>query len=193
MSQMLAEIEEQPAALERTLAEVLPRAEELRRRFAARPPKFVILAARGTSDNAATFGRYLIEIGAGLPVSLAAPSVATLYGARLRWQDALVVGVSQSGESTDVNLYLQAAREAGAATVGVTNEESSALARLADDVLLVRAGRERSVAATKTYTGQVLAFYALARALGAPVDPDRLRELPETVEAVLGQASVVRE
>ena len=83
MSQMLTEIEEQPAAIERTLSEEFPRAEELRRRFAAQPPKMVVLIARGTSDNAATFGRYLIEITTGLPVSLAAASVTTLYGVHL--------------------------------------------------------------------------------------------------------------
>jgi glucosamine--fructose-6-phosphate aminotransferase (isomerizing) len=193
MSQMLAEIEEQPAALERTLAEALERAEDLRRRFAAKPPRMVVLIARGTSDNAATFGRYLIEITTGLPVSLAAPSVTTIYGSALKLDGALVVGVSQSGESTDVNVCVEAARAAGAITLGVTNEEGSALARIADATLLVRAGREKSVAATKTYTGQLLAFYALAYALGGDVQADRLKELPETVESCLSLATTVRE
>jgi glucosamine--fructose-6-phosphate aminotransferase (isomerizing) len=193
MSQMLAEIEEQPAALERTLAEELASARELALRFAAKPPRMVVLIARGTSDNAATFGRYLIEITTGLPVSLAAPSVTTLYGVSLKLEDALVVGVSQSGESTDVNLCLEAAREAGAMTLGITNEEQSTLVRIAEAVLLVRAGSEKSVAATKTYTGQLLAFYLLAYALGGRVQIDRLEELPETVESCLSLASVVRE
>jgi glucosamine--fructose-6-phosphate aminotransferase (isomerizing) len=162
MSQMLTEIEEQPEALERTLVEELPRAEELRERFAENPPRYVVLIARGTSDNAAAFGRYLIEIIAGLPVSVAAPSVTTLYGARLKLEGALVVGVSQSGESTDVNVCLEAARKVGAMTLGVTNEERSAMARTAESTLFGRAGREKSVAATKTYTGQLLVFYLLA-------------------------------
>jgi len=189
---MLTEIEEQPQALERTLAAELSRAEELRKRFAANPPRFVVLIARGTSDNAAMFGRYLIEITAGLPVSLAAPSVTTLYGASLKLDGALVVGVSQSGESTDVNVCLEAARKAGAMTLGITNEEQSAMARIAESTLFVRAGREKSVAATKTYTGQLLAFYLLAYALGGRVQIDRLKELPETVESSLALASVVR-
>ncbi len=192
MSQMLTEIEEQPAALERTLSQELARARELRARFEAARPRFVVLIARGTSDNAATFGRYLIEITTGLPVSLAAPSVSTLYGAALQLDGALVVGVSQSGESTDVNACLQAARDAGAVTLGVTNEDASAMARIADSTLFVRAGREKSVAATKTYTGQLLAFYLLAYALGGAVEIDRLKELPETVDSALAQASVVR-
>jgi glucosamine--fructose-6-phosphate aminotransferase (isomerizing) len=190
---MLTEIEEQPAAIERTLTDQLYRVEELRRRFAANPPRMVVLIARGTSDNAATFGRYLIEITTGLPVALAAPSVTTLYGVHLELRDALVVGVSQSGESTDVNLCLEAAREAGAMTLGITNEDQSALARIAEATLLVKAGREKSVAATKTYTGQLLAFYLLAYALGGGVQSDRLKELPETVESCLSLASVVRE
>ena len=193
MSQMLTEIQEQPQALERTLGQELARAEELRTRFAANPPRFVVLIARGTSDNAAAFGRYLIEITTGLPVSLAAPSVTTLYGASLKLDGALVVGVSQSGESTDVNVCLEAARKAGAMTLGVTNEDRSAMARVAESALFVRAGREKSVAATKTYTGQLLAFYLLAYALGGAVQVDRLKELPETAESALAQASVVRE
>ena len=104
-----------------------------------------------------------------------------------------MVGVSQSGESTDVNLCLEAARDAGAMTLGITNEEQSALARIAELTLFVRAGREKSVAATKTYTGQLLAFYLLAYALGGKVEADRLKELPETVESCLSLAAVVRE
>jgi glucosamine--fructose-6-phosphate aminotransferase (isomerizing) len=111
----------------------------------------------------------------------------------LKLEGALVAGVSQSGESTDVNACLQTAREAGAMTLGITNEEGSALARIAEATILVKAGREKSVAATKTYTGQLMAFYLLAYALGGRVQPDRLKELPETVESCLAQASVVRE
>ncbi|MBI1356236.1 MAG: SIS domain-containing protein [Acidobacteria bacterium] len=190
---MLAEIEQQPEALERTLREVLPRAEALRRRLEGRRPAVIVLVARGTSDNAATFGRYLLEITTGLPVSLAAPSVTTLYGAAPRWQDALVVGVSQSGASTDVNVCLETARAQGAFTIGVTNESRSALAGLVDEVFPVLAGPELSVAATKTYTGQMLGFYLLAFALGAPLDTERLREIPETAEAFLSLRSEVEQ
>ena len=118
-----------------------------------------MLVARGTSDNAAQFGRYLLEIATGIPVTLAAPSVFTLYEARLQLGDALAIAISQSGESTDTNLVLERAREQGARTLGITNEAGSALARIAEHVFLVHAGREQSVAATKTYTGQLLMLY----------------------------------
>src|SRR5947209_2586149 len=101
---MLEEIHQQPSALERTLGSSVRPAAELARALAGRPPKLVVLAARGTSDNAAQFGRYLIEITTGIPCSLAAPSITSLYHARLNLREALVVAISQSGESTDINL-----------------------------------------------------------------------------------------
>jgi len=175
---MIDEIEQQPSVLERTLRKELPRIEAFRRRISHRSIDYVCLVARGTSDNAAVFGRYLIETSTGLPAALAAPSVTTLYGVRPRWKNALVVALSQSGESTDTNIYVQEAREAGALTVGITNEKSSSLTRLVDEVFLVHAGREKSVAATKTYTGQLLMLYLLAYALGAPITPKTLERLP---------------
>ena len=148
-------------------------------------PRLVVLVARGTSDNAALFGRYLLEITTGIPVSLAAPSIATLYEARVDYRDALVVGISQSGESTDTNLVLERAREQGALTLGITNESGSTLARIAEHVFLVRAGREKSVAATKTYTGQMLMMYLLAYALGGGVRIADLERIPDVVQAAL--------
>jgi glucosamine--fructose-6-phosphate aminotransferase (isomerizing) len=185
MSQTHDEIRQQPEALERTLAEGLHLAKKLRRRFEKSRPRLIVLAARGTSDNAAQFGRYLLEITTGIPVSLAAPSVFTLYRAALDLKDALVVAVSQSGESTDIDYVLEHARKYGAITVGVTNEPASTMARLAEYTFLVGAGREKSVAATKTYTGQVLIFYLLAHALGASMRLDHLQRLPEWAAAAL--------
>jgi glucosamine--fructose-6-phosphate aminotransferase (isomerizing) len=175
---MLEEIRQQPEALARTLRAEWRSTERLRASFAKRRPQLIVLAARGTSDNAAQFGRYLLEITTGIPVSLAAPSVATLYGAQVKYGDALVVAISQSGESTDTNVVLEQAKASGARTVGITNEAGSTLARLADHVILVRAGKEKSVAATKTYTGQILAFYLLAYALGAKLKPADLERIP---------------
>src|SRR5580700_10418503 len=139
MSRMLSEIRQQPEALERTLAGAAPGVAELRRALEKQRPRLIVLVARGTSDNAALFGRYLIEIATGIPVSLAAPSVSTLYSAQVDYSQALVVALSQSGESTDTNLVLQRAREQGALTLGITNERSSTLAHLAGHVFLVRA------------------------------------------------------
>src|SRR5579884_1209998 len=186
MSQMLAEIREQPQALERTLNEELRPIEELRRRLEVQRPRLVLLAARGTSDNAAQFGRYLLEITTGIPVSLAAPSIFTLYKSPIHLEGVLVVALSQSGESTDTNYVLGQAREQGALTIGVTNEAASTTARIAEHTFLVRAGKEKSVAATKTYTGQLLMLYLLAYALGAPIEPDDLARIPALAHAALG-------
>jgi len=182
---MLEEIRQQPAALERTLRRELAAIERFKRVIEKRKPRLIVLAARGTSDNAALFGRYLLEITTGIPVSLAAPSVYTLYEVRPDLKDALVVAISQSGESTDINVVLERAREQGALTAGITNEPASSLARLAEHVLLVRAGKEKSVAATKTYTGQLLLFYLLAHALGGAIRKDELERLPGCVEQAL--------
>jgi glutamine---fructose-6-phosphate transaminase (isomerizing) len=185
MSTMLDEIRQQPAAIERTLKSEWRKAQRLKTYLEAHRPRLVILVARGTSDNAAQFGRYLIEIATGIPVSLAAPSVVTLYGARVDLRDTLVVAVSQSGESTDTNLVLERAKEAGAPTIGITNEPDSTLAKLATDSFLVRAGKEKSVAATKTYTGQIFSFYLLAYALGASVRLEDLQLVPDWAASAL--------
>ncbi len=185
MSKMLEEIRQQPSALERTLRGGLREAARLRARFEKRRPRLIILAARGTSDNACRFGRYLLEITTGIPVSLAAPSIYSLYGATVHLKDALVVAISQSGESTDTNLVLERARAAGAFTLGVTNERSSSMGRLAESMFYVRAGKERSVAATKTYTGQLLTIYLLAWALGARIRREDLERLPAAAAAAL--------
>src|SRR5512132_3799274 len=103
MSKMRDEICEQPAALERTLRAQIRGAERLRKILEERRPRLIVLAARGTSDNAAQFGRYLLEITTGIPVSLSAPSVFTIYKASVDYSDALVIAISQSGESTDTN------------------------------------------------------------------------------------------
>jgi len=182
---MLEEIEQQPEALERTFDAEIEHFRAFRRRMRQKPPALVVLVARGTSDNAALFTRYLIETVVGVPVSLAAPSVITIYGAEVRWRDAVVVGISQSGESTDTNLVLEKAREQGVLTVGITNEAGSAMTRLVDEVFLVRARRERSVAATKTYTGQLLMGYLLAYALGAPFQPSAIQRLAGAVAQAL--------
>src|SRR5207302_5419185 len=106
----------------------LKKVERFRALMQSRKPALVVLAARGTSDNAAQFGRYLIEITTGIPVSLAAPSIHTVYEATVNYRNALVVAISQSGESTDTNVVLEKARAQGAVTVGITNEPKSTMA-----------------------------------------------------------------
>lgn len=165
MSLMLQEIAEQPGALEKTTAEEREKIARLGRSLRQREIDLIVLVARGSSDNAALFGRYLLEITTGIPVSLSAPSVHTLYQAKLKLKRALVIGVSQSGEGEDINRVLESARECGAFTIGITNEAQSSMVRLVDETLLMHGGKERSVAATKTFTGQMMLFYMLAAAL----------------------------
>jgi glucosamine--fructose-6-phosphate aminotransferase (isomerizing) len=190
-SKMLEEIREQPVALERTLRMGFGPAAKLAREVARRRPKLIVLAARGTSDNAAQFGRYLLEISTGIPVSLAAPSLFTLYDAKVSLKDALIVAISQSGESTDTNMVLERGREQGALTVGITNEPASSLAKLADHLFCALAPRANGVAATKTYTGQVMSLYLLAYALGAKIRLDDLYKVPEWAAKALELESEV--
>lgn len=165
MSLMLQEIAEQPVALEQTMIAEREKYARLGTFLRNKDIDLVVIVARGSSDNASLFGRYLIEVTAGIPVSLSAPSVYTLYNAKLNLSRALVIGVSQSGEGDDINIVLESAKASGAYTLGITNEADSTMAKIADETLLIHAGRERSVAATKTYTGQMLHFYMLANAL----------------------------
>ncbi len=166
MSLMLQEIAEQPAVLERTMNAEREKIIRIGDFIRQKEVDVIIIVARGSSDNASLFGRYLLEVTTGVPVSLSAPSVYTLYNAKLRLKRALVIGVSQSGEGTDINEVLESAKASGAFTLAITNEAGSTMARIADETLQIHAGRERSVAATKTFTGQMLHFYLLAAAIG---------------------------
>ena len=147
MSLMLNEIRQQPQVLEGMLTRLPNALERLRKRYATSRPTMIIVVARGTSDNAALFARYLFEITLGIPTMLAAPSISTLYRRLSLPPDALVMGISQSGESTDINAYLEFAKSIGTPTVGITNEDGSTLSSLAEVVLPIRAGTESSVAA----------------------------------------------
>lgn len=176
---MAAEIAEQPEVLARLLAardEVSAVAGQVRRRR----PRFVLLAARGTSDNAALYAKYLVENVLGLPAGLVSPSTITGYGARPDLTDVLWLAVSQSGGSPDLVESTRVARERGATTLAVTNAPESALARVAELHLDVLAGPELSVAATKTYTAQLLALWLFVRHWGGAPDADA-RHLPDLV------------
>ena len=193
MSLMLAEIAEQPAALERTIASERAKIAKLGNLLKTRDIKLIVLVARGSSDNAALFGRYLLEITTGIPVSLSAPSVHTIYNAQLKLDHALVVGVSQSGEGEDINRVLESARKSGAYTIGITNEPASSMTKIVDETLLTHGGKERSVAATKTFTGQMLLFYMLATELAQHSLPFSYHTIPEFVAGALEQEPVLRE
>jgi glucosamine--fructose-6-phosphate aminotransferase (isomerizing) len=162
---LLAEIKEQPDVAARLLRSALPVtgavAEAVRREGIG----LVVIAARGTSDHAAVYAQYVLGARNGLTVALAAPSLVTLYGASPQYGNALVVGVSQSGQSPDVVGVVEAARRQGALTLAITNTPGSPLSAAAEHVLDVAAGPERSVAATKTYTAELLAVAMLSAAL----------------------------
>ncbi|MEZ5345240.1 MAG: SIS domain-containing protein [Pyrinomonadaceae bacterium] len=185
MSLMLKEIAQQPAVLEKTIKAEEKKLNKIGRFLKDRDINLIVLAARGSSDNAALFGRYLLEATTGIPVSLAAPSVYTLYKANLRLDHALVVGVSQSGEGADINEVLEKAKRSGAFTLGITNNSKSQITKTADETLLIHAGREKSVAATKTYTGQMLHFYLLANALLGGSKRIELEKIPSYCEMAL--------
>jgi glutamine---fructose-6-phosphate transaminase (isomerizing) len=193
-TQMLSEIQQQPAVLEKILRLEAPRVQRFARFVRSKDIHTIILVARGTSDNAALFGRYLIETTTRYPVSLSAPSIHTLYRTRLRLENTLTIGVSQSGEGTDINLVLRNCKRQGSLVVGITNNPGSEMAAIADEVFPVHAGKERSVAATKTYTGQLMIFYLLAFALSdlstlelgrIPAYASSALELKETIRRVV--------
>jgi len=183
---MLDEIQEQPEALRRTLTGTTDPVRQVALETQLRGVDVVILAARGTSDHAALYAQYLFQYLNGIPVALATPSLYTLYGASPRLGKALVIGISQSGESTDIVEVIARSREAGALTVGITNKEGSQLATTAQHTLLCHAGLERSVAATKTYTTTcaVLAMLAAFLPGGEPLR-DSIERIPDLVSAAL--------
>jgi glucosamine--fructose-6-phosphate aminotransferase (isomerizing) len=141
------------------------RAEEIAQTVRERAPRFALIAARGSSDNAARYAKYLFGAHNRLAVGLAAPALHTIYRAPPDLRDALVVGVSQSGQSPDVVAVVADAAGQGAVTVALTNDEASPLAEVAAACLPLGAGEERAVAASKTYTSQVAAFAMLSAAL----------------------------
>ena len=190
---MLKEIAEQPAALARTIKEERGKIARLGDSLKKRDIDLIVLVARGSSDNAALFGRYLLEITTGIPVSLSAPSVHTLYHAKLNLKHALVVGVSQSGEGEDINRVLENARACGAFTIGITNEPASSMVKLVDETLLMHGGRERSVAATKTFTGQMILFYLLAGALAKDSNAIDYQQIPDLAARALEQQPAIVE
>ena len=162
MSVLLSEIHEQPAAIARVLAEGANSVRDLVAAARRADVRYVVLAARGTSDNAAIYAKYLLQILCGVPVMLAAPSVHTLYNARVNYRDALVIGVSQSGAGEDICEVVAQARAAGAVTAAITNTADSKLAQTAEHILLCHAGAEYAVAATKTYTTTLATFAQIA-------------------------------
>jgi glucosamine--fructose-6-phosphate aminotransferase (isomerizing) len=196
-SQFLNEILEQPSALRRLLSEgreASERAAALIRRFA---PEWALIAARGSSDNAARYAQYLLGAHNGLGVGLAVPSLISLYGRPPRMGRAAVLGISQSGQSPDIVGVLAAAAQQGAVTIALTNDVASPLARASAATLPLFAGEEKAVAATKTYTNELLALAMLSVALDGNAEhqavlervPDYAQRVIDAVQPLVGEAA----
>jgi glucosamine--fructose-6-phosphate aminotransferase (isomerizing) len=188
-----AEVFEQPAVFERLLDTQLDAAQRIAAEIRKRDIDLVFVAARGSSDNAALYGKYLWGSVNRLPVALATPSLFTVYDTPPRLSNSLVVGISQSGESPDIVSVIEEGRQQGALTLAITNEPGSPLASNADLVLETKAGEEHAVAATKTYTSQLTAIALLSAAMSS--NPELLEEMgaiPDLMREVLGLDKEIR-
>ncbi|PDV98389.1 SIS domain-containing protein [Candidatus Chloroploca asiatica] len=162
---LLEEIREQPAVLQGLLDHARTQVAAVANAIRARRVQYVYLVARGTSEHAGIYGQYVFGAFNGLPVALGAPSLFTVYERPPQVANALVVGVSQSGQSPDIVAVLAEGRRQGALTLAITNDPQSPLAEAAELSLAIQAGPERAVAATKTYTGELMLFAMLSAAL----------------------------
>jgi glucosamine--fructose-6-phosphate aminotransferase (isomerizing) len=178
------EIASQPAAIEALLTRVARHIDSIVKQLPAF--EYIVIAARGSSDHAATYAKYAWSALAGFPVALAAPSLHTLYARPPRLRGALVVGISQSGQSPDIVAVVEDGKRQGRPTVAITNDPASPLALLADHVVELGVGAERSIAATKTYTAELAVIARFAAVWnGAPEPLAKLELVPETLEATL--------
>jgi len=190
---MAAEMAEQPEVLARVTARG-PVDAELVRKVVPRPLAGIVFLARGSSDNAAVFGRYLAELRAARPAGLAAPSLYTRYHAAVDWHGYLVVALSQSGATPEIISTCEAVRAGGAVVLGISNEAGSPLADAVDLLLTTDAGPERAVPATKTVTAQLAVLATVTSALRAGPGPgSMLAGLPGAVAAVLGDPGPARQ
>jgi glucosamine--fructose-6-phosphate aminotransferase (isomerizing) len=185
-SQLYQEIYEQPNVLNHLLEQEKDVVQKLAAAIKQRQISHVVIAARGTSDNAGRYAQYLLGALNGLPVALATPSLFTIYKQPPRFGNALVLGISQSGKSPDIVAVLAEARRQGVLTATITNFPTSELGREADFVINLRSGVERSIAATKTYTSELAAIALLSTTLAQDAEMlTTLHQIPETVAATL--------
>ena len=180
------EIFEQPERLASLLDGQKHTVLDIAKAIQAHNVQYAFLAARGTSDNAGRYANYLWGAHNRLPLALATPSLFTYYKSPPRLQGALVVGVSQSGQSPDIVSVLEEGRRQGCLTLAITNIPDSPLAKTADHVLNIQAGEEKAVAATKTYTAQLMAIAMLSAALSSSEEHwNELANVPQWAEQAL--------
>lgn len=186
------EILEQPQALRRLIETERANVERVAAAIRQRQPQYIVIAARGTSDNAARYGQYLFGAANRLPVSLATPSLFTLYKQPPQMAGALVLAISQSGQSPDIVSVVAEGRRQGALTVAFTNDASSPLAQAAEYTVNLCAGVERAVAATKTYTTSLMAIAMLSAALAQDAERfAQIERLPDSAAAVTAEAGAL--
>jgi len=184
VSLLETELREQPSAVARLLDEQGARAAELAAVFRRDDVRYVLIASRGSSSNAARYAQYVLGRANRVPVMFATPSLYTIYEQPPRLDGAVVVGISQSGASPDVRAVLAEARRQGRPALALTNDVDSPLAHEADLVLPLEAGEERAVAATKTYMNSLAAVALIFSAIGDDrVARAELERMPETLEA----------
>ncbi len=189
---LYSEIFEQPKRIEHLLMSQRINVECIASEIQKRDVHYVFLAARGTSDNAGRYANYLFGAMNGLPLALATPSLFTYYKKPPQLRNALVIGISQSGKSPDIVSVLEEGKRQGCLTLAITNDPASPLARASDLVLEIQAGVERSVAATKTYTAQLMSIAMLATALrGNKKHWDELSLVPRWMKLVLKQDAYI--
>lgn len=193
-SHVFQEIHQQPKVLTQLLQKELDVVNRLAKAIKQRDVSYVVIAARGTSDNAGRYAQYLLGAINGLTVALATPSLFSIYKQPPKFGNALVLGISQSGKSPDIVSVLAEARRQGVLTAAITNIPDSDLGQEADFVIDLHAGVEKSVAATKTYTGQLAAIALLSATLADDKEMQTaLAQIPDTVEKTLAmQAEIAR-
>ncbi len=184
MSWLETELSAQPEALARLLEQQAGAAQEAAKLFRGRDIRYVLIASRGSSSNAARYAQYLLGRAHRVPVMFATPSLYTIYGQPPRLDGGLVIGISQSGASPDVVSVLTEARRQGRPTLALTNDADSPLAQAAEAVLPLEAGEEHAVAATKTYMNSLGAIALLFSEIGPDaVAREELARMPEALAA----------
>lgn len=187
------EIYEQPSVIRRLVTGNADALSRIQQAYSERDIAHVVIAARGSSDNAGRYAKYLFGAHNRLVVSLATPSLFTIYQSPPNLAKALVLGISQSGQSPDVSQVVETARRQGGVTIAICNDADSTLAKSAEFMLDIQAGPELSIAATKTYTGQLTLIAMLSKVLAGQDPAEDLSPLPDAVEAALATYSIVEE
>jgi glucosamine--fructose-6-phosphate aminotransferase (isomerizing) len=191
---LISEIFEQPHRIESLLSKQRKNIEKIASQIKKHEIDYVFLAARGTSDNAGRYANYLLGAMNGLPLALATPSLFTYYKKPPKLKNALVIGISQSGKSPDIVSVLEEGKRQNCLTLAITNEPNSPLGKTSDFVLDIKAGKEKAVAATKTYTTQLMTIAMLSAALSKnKTHWNELNKVSAWMNQVLKQNSLIQE